>query len=379
MILMIVAMIVLLGGIFGWWAYKGIQMGKMMASQKPPPVTVSATNAKADVWQPTLHAIGSVVAVEGVIIKNELAGTIDQIGFESGQAVKQGDLLISLNTSTDEAQLRSLEAAVELARQTLQRATQLRESNVNAKADLDMAQAQFDQAVATADALRATIAKKKIVAPFAGYVGIRQVDLGQFLAVGTPIVSLEALKPIYVNFTLPQQAVREIHVGQSVAVTVDTFPGETFKGTINAIDPRLDPTTRSVQLQAMLDNTAEKLRPGMFTGVDVLMPSQESVVTVPQTAITYNPYGDIIYVIEPARDDKGNALKDDKGGPVLKVREQFVKVGDTRGDQVAILKGLKVGDEVVTAGQLKLRNGSHVRVDNSVAVPDSPSPNLPNT
>lgn len=379
MILMIVAMIVLLGGIFGWWAYKGIQMGKMMAAQKPPPITVSAANAKADVWQPKLHSVGSVVAVQGVIIKNELAGTVDQIGFESGQPVKAGDLLVSLNTSTDEAQLRSLEAAVELGRQTLERAKKLRESNVNAQADLDVAQAQFDQAVATADAMRATIAKKKLVAPFAGYVGIRQIDLGQFLAVGTPVVTLEALNPIYVNFTLPQQAVKEIKVGQPVEVTVDTFPGETFQGKINAIDPRLDPATRSVQLQATLDNAAEKLRPGMFAGVDVLKPTHDNVITVPQTAITYNPYGDIIYVIEPAKDEKGNALKDEKGAPVLAVREQFVKVGDTRGDQVAILKGLKEGDEVVTAGQLKLRNGSHVRVDNSVAVPDNPSPDLPNT
>ncbi|MFI5357590.1 MAG: efflux RND transporter periplasmic adaptor subunit [Opitutales bacterium] len=379
MILMLVAVLVLLGGIFGWWAYKGIKMGKAMAAQKPPPVTVSATVARGEAWQPKLHAVGTLVAVHGVVVTNELAGTIDRIGFESGQRVKPGDLLVSLDTSTDEAQLRSLKASMELARLTLARARQLAESNANAKADLDNAQAQYDQAVAGADVVRATIAKKKLHAPFPGRLGIRLVNLGQFLAVGTPVVSLEELNPIYVNFTLPQQAVREVSVGQAVTVKIDTFPRETFAGSITAIAPRLDDATRSVQMQATLENSAEKLRPGMFGGVDVLMPAKENVITVPQTAITYNPYGDVIFVIDQAKDAQGHPLKDDKGEPVLVVRQQFVKVGETRGDQVAILDGVKAGEEVVTAGQLKLRNGVNIRVDNSVPVADSPTPTPPNT
>jgi len=387
MILMLVVVLALLGGIFGWWAYKGIQMGKAMAARKPPPTAVSVATATTDSWQPTLQAVGSVKAVQGVVITNEPAGTIDEIAFESGQEINRGDLLVDINSSTEAAQLQSAKAAVELARQTLTRTQQLMKSNANAQSDLDAAQAQYDQAVATAESLKATMAKKRLVAPFDGRLGIRQVNLGEFLKAGTEIVSLQNLETVYVNFTLPQQALRQLNVGQDIAVNVDTYPGRKFSGKITAIDSRLDAATRSVSIQATLSNQDEALLPGMFAEVKVLLPRKDKVVTVPQTAITYNAYGDLIYVVEPAPSSKdGPAVPEDlaapakAGAPVdLVVRQQFVTVGDTRGDQVAIIKGIKPGERVVTAGQLKLRNGVAVSINNTVPTANNPAPTPPNT
>jgi membrane fusion protein (multidrug efflux system) len=379
MILMLVFMVAVFGGIFGFWAYKVIKMGKMMAAMKPPPVTVSAIKATEETWQPAMHAVGSLVAVHGVVLANELSGVVDKIDFESGSLVEKGAVLVHLNTSSEEAQLRSLEATTELARQTLDRAKQLREANVNAQSDLDSATAQYDQAVANADNVRATIAKKTITAPFAGRVGIRQVDLGQFLAVGTPVVSLQSLDPIYVNFTLPQQDIKNIETGQKVEISIDAYPGAKFSGEITASDTKLDDATRSVQIQATLSNADGRLRPGMFCSVDVLLPVQDKTVTLPQSAIIYNPYGDAVYVIEPAMDKDGKPLEDAKGNVELVTHQQFVIIGTTRGDQVSIIKGVKAGDMIVTAGQLKLRNGTGVVIDNQVPVSNSPAPTPPNT
>ncbi|MBI4625539.1 MAG: efflux RND transporter periplasmic adaptor subunit [Verrucomicrobia bacterium] len=379
MILMLVVVLLLLGGIFGTTIYKGIKTGKAMAAEKPPAITVSKATARAESWQPALRTVGSLTAVQGVVVSNELAGVVEKIEFESGQVVQKGALLVQLNTATEQAQLRSFEAAAELGRQNLERAKKLRNSNVNAQADLDAAEALFQQAVANAENLRAAIAKKAIVAPFGGRLGIRQVNLGQFLAVGTSIVALQSLDPIYVNFTLPQHEVRNVRTGQPVALTIDAYPGTEFKGEITAFDSRLDEATRTVRVQATLGNGDGRLQAGMFAGVAVLLPQRENVITVPQTAITYNPYGNVVYVIEAATGDGAPPAKGANGEPVLTVRQQFVKVGETRGDQVAILGGLKAGDEIVTAGQLKLRNGVHVRVDNTVPVANSPKPNPPNT
>jgi membrane fusion protein (multidrug efflux system) len=287
-------------------------------------------------------------------------------------------LLVRLNTATEEAQLRSAEAGTELAKQNLERAKVLRSSNVNAQSDLDATQAQSDQAVAGAENLRAAIAKKKILAPFSGRLGIRQVNLGQFLAVGTPIVSLQSLDPIYVNFTLPQQDVRSIRAGQAIELTVDAYPGVVFKGEVNAFDSHVDEATRTIRVQATLANTDGRLQPGMFGSVAAILPEKQNVITVPQGALTYNPYGDVVYLIEPAKTKEGQPGKDEKGEPVLAVRQQFVTVGETRGDQVAILRGLKVGEQVVTGGQLKLRNGVTVRIDNTVPAANNPNPTPPN-
>jgi len=379
MILMLVVMAAVLGGIFGWWTYKGIQMGKTMAAMQRPPVTVSATEARDEVWQPALHAVGTLAAVHGVVLANELGGTVDKIAFESGTAVKKGALLVQLDTSSEQAQLRSLEASVELARQTLDRAKQLRAANVNAQSDYDTAKSQYDQAVANADNLRATIVKKTITAPFDGRLGIRQVDLGQYLPAGTPIVSLQSLDPVYVNFTLPQQDVKNIKTGQKLAVRIDAYPGDTFEGEVTAFDVKLDDTTRAVQIQGTLANADGRLRPGMFARVDALLPRQDKTVTLPQTAIIYNPYGDAVYVVEPEKDKDGNPVKDAQGNPRLVTHQKFVTVGETRGDQVAIVSGVKAGEMIVTAGQLKLRNGASVVISNKVPVADSPAPKLPNT
>lgn len=379
MILMLVVVLLVIGGIFGFRLHQFAQMGKQMAAMKPPPVAVSSTHAQPATWQPALHTVGSLAAVQGVTISNELAGVVEKIGFESGESAKKGALLVKLDTQAEEAQLRSLDAATELARQNLDRAKRLRESNVNAQADLDTAQAQYDQATANAQNLRAAIAKKTITAPFSGTLGIRQINLGQYLPAGTPIVSLQSLNPIYVNFTLPQQDVRDLKDGQPVTLTIDAFPGATFTGKINAFDSKIDETTRTVRVQATFDNGDGRLKPGMFGNVSVLLPTKTDVLTVPQVAVAYNPYGDVVYVIEPEKSKDGQPVLDAKGQPALTVRQQFVKLGETRGDQVAVLGGLKAGDEVVTAGQLKLRNGVEVQINNSVPVPNNPSPNPPNT
>jgi membrane fusion protein (multidrug efflux system) len=379
MILMLVVVLLVIGGIFGYRFHQFAEMGKAMAAMKQPPVAVSATEARADKWQPMLRTTGTIAAVQGVVLSNELAGVVEKIGFESGESVKKGALLVQLNTETEQAQLRSLQAATELARQNLERAKRLRESNVNAQADLDNSQAQFEQAVANVENIKAAIAKKSIVAPFSGKLGIRQINLGQYLPAGTPIVSLQSLDPIYVNFTLPQQDIRDVKVNQEVSLTVDAFPGATFQGKINAFDSKIDETTRTVRVQATFSNADGRLNPGMFGNVAVLLPAKSDVITVPQMAITYNPYGDVVYVVEPAKSKDGQPQLDEKGQPELTVRQQFVKVGETRGDQVSILSGLKAGDRVVTAGQLKLRNGVTIQINNSVPVANNPSPNPPNT
>jgi membrane fusion protein (multidrug efflux system) len=340
-------------------------------AMRPPPIAVASTTGTAQVWQRRLHAVGSLAAVEGVTVSNELAGTVKKIAFESGAAVKQGDLLVQLDIAPDEAQLRGLQAQATLARINLERAQDLRRNSTNAQADLDAAEAQYEEAVANVDNLKGTIAKKVITAPFAGRLGIRQVDLGLYLAAGTPIVSLQALDPIYVDFALPQQNLVNLRVGQAVQVKLDAYPGEIFKGAINAINSKVDTATRNIQVQATLPNPEERLKPGMFASVDVLLPQQDKFVTVPQTAIVYNPYGNAVYVIEQSLDAPG--------GGALVVRQRFVQLGETRGDQVAVLKGINPGDQIVTAGQLKLRNGVAVQVNNSVQPADDPAPSLPNT
>ncbi|OHE86098.1 MAG: hypothetical protein A3G75_05195 [Verrucomicrobia bacterium RIFCSPLOWO2_12_FULL_64_8] len=267
MILMLVVMLCLLGGIFGRWMYKGIMAGKANAAQRPPPVTVSTAVARAESWQPALHAVGSFVAVQGVTVTSELDGTVTRIAFESGAEVRLGDLLVQQDVSSEAALLAGAQARADLARINLQRAIDLRQQGTNAAVDLDTATAQARQTEAEVAAIKATIAKKTFTAPFAGRLGIRQVNLGQFIKGGTPIVALESLDPIYLNFTLPQQDVKNLQTGQAVHVTLDAYPGEVFSGSINALDSRLNDATRSVMIQATLANADQRLRPGMFASV----------------------------------------------------------------------------------------------------------------
>ncbi|HZL47002.1 MAG TPA: efflux RND transporter periplasmic adaptor subunit [Opitutaceae bacterium] len=367
---MIAAILVVVGAIAFWKYYTIRTTIAKMTAQKPQPTAVSSIKAPEEVWQDRRRAVGSLAAVQGVMVSNELPGTVQKITFESGGQVKQGDLLVQLDVSAEAAELRGLEAQTLLARINDKRAQELRRNNTNSQGDLDAAQAQYQQTLAAADTLKATIAKKTITAPFAGRLGLRQVNLGQYLAVGTAIVTLQALDPIYVNFALPQQDVVDLTEGQKVQLRIDAYPDQTFEGAINAISPKVDDASRNLQVQATLGNANARLKPGMFGSVDVLLPRQSKVITLPQAAIVYNPYGDAVYVVEKA--------KDAAGADGLVARQRFVQLGETRGDQVAVLKGVKIGDEVVTSGQLKLRNGAAVEINNSITPENNPAPTLPN-
>jgi membrane fusion protein (multidrug efflux system) len=364
MILMLLAMVLLVGGILGYKLFGRYMMNKALAAQKPPPAAVSVTEAQELEWQPVLHAVGSFAPVQGIVVSAQLDGAVTRIAFESGATVKQGDLLVQQDISVEEAQLSSVEAASALAQLSLNRAKELRAQSTNAQADLDAAAAAFQQAQANGAAIKALIAKKTICAPFAGRLGIRQVNLGQFLRSGADIVPLQALDPIYINFALPQQTAAQVAAGQPMGVTVDAYPGEAFTGTVTSLNPNVDDATRNFQLQATLKNPDGRLRPGMFGSVDVQLPAAAKVVTLPLTAIVYNPYGNAVYVVEHQGKEGGD----------LTVRQQFVQTGTTRGDQVAITKGVKPGDVVVTSGQLKLRNGAGIVINNKVTPSNSAAP-----
>lgn len=366
MILMLLAMVLLVGGILGYKLFGRYMMNKILAAQKPPAVAVSVAEVKELTWEPTLHAVGSFAAIQGIIVNAQLDGAITRIAFESGATAKEGDLLVQQDVTEEEAQLANAEAAAVLARLSLDRAKELRTQSSNAQADLDVATAAFQQTKANVEAIKAVIEKRTIRAPFAGRLGIRQVSLGQFLRSGAAVVSLQMLDPIYINFALPQQNVAQVAVEQPVQVAVDAYPNEVFEGTVNALNPNVDDATRNFQIQASLKNTDGRLRPGMFGSVEVQLPVAGKVVTVPLSAIVYNPYGNAVYVVEGQGKKAGDLI----------VRQQFVQTGDTRGDQVAILKGVKSGDTVVTAGQLKLRNGAGIVINNSVLPGDSAAPTL---
>ena len=367
---MVLGVILVVGAIAGWKIITVRAMIQKMSAMKPAPIVVSSLKAPEEIWQRRIHAVGSFAAVQGVTITNELDGLVVGIPFEAGAPVAKGDLLVQLDLSTEQAQLASAQAAADLSQINLQRSQGLRSQNTNSQSDLDAAEAQARQTSASVEIIRAAIAKKTIRAPFAGRLGIRQISVGQFIKGGTAIVSLQALDPLYANFSLPQQELADLKSGQAVQVTVDTYPGAVFDGTINAINSKVDDSNRNVQVQATIANADERIKPGMFGGVEVVLPRQDKFVTLPQTAISYNPYGNSVYIVES------------KGGPdgvVLTVRQQFVQLGDRRGDQVAVLKGVKPGEEVVTAGQLKLRNGTAVQINNAVNPDNSPAPTVPNT
>ncbi len=369
---MALSVFLVIGAIAAWKILTVRAIIAKMSQQKPPLTVVSSTKATEEIWQRRLHAVGSFAASEGITVTNELDGAVTQIAFASGAPVQQGELLVQLDVSAERAQLANAVAGADLARINLRRAQELRAKDTNSQAELDLGEAQARQTAATADALRAVIAKKTIRAPFTGRTGIRQINLGQFLKGGTAIVTLQALDPLFFNFYLPQQDVTHLTVGQVVQITVDAYPGVVFAGEITAINPKVEETSRNLLVQATVRNQDERLRPGMFAALDVVLPRQDKLVTLPLTAISYNPYGNSVYVVE-------NKGRDASGQPVLVVRQQFVQLGSQRGDQVAVLKGVNAGDEVVTAGQLKLRNGSSVQLNNTVEQTNSLRPNLPNT
>src|ERR1035437_288864 len=342
---------------------KLLQIRTLMAAAKgagPPPETVSSAVVREEKWQGTITAIGTITAVQGVTITPDIPGTVREIAFESGAAVSKGDLLLRLDTSSEQAQLQAIEAQADLARINLGRVRSLRQNNTLSQSELDTAEAALKQNQANADTIRATIEKKTIRAPFAGRLGIRLVNLGQYLDTGKPIVSLQSLTPIYAEFSLPQQELARLKTGMKVRVTTDAYPDRNFDGTLTAINPDLDPQTRSVGLQATFDNPEQLLRPGMFARVEVLLPEEQSVVVIPATSVLSAPYGDSVYVIEskPGKDS---------GKPQLAVRQQFIRTGRARGDFVSVESGLKPGDRIVSAGIFKLRNGMSVIENNDLA------------
>jgi len=350
----------------GFVKFKQIQSGVQAAAYQPPPEAVTSIVAKREQWPATISVIGTMEAVQGVTVSADLPGTVDRINFDSGKAVKEGDVLVELDTRQERAQLAALEAQRDLAHINYDRDQQLVDAGVISRLEYDQATAQQRQTAANVDEIRATIQRKTIRAPFSGVLGIRKVNLGQYLPAGSPVVSLQALNPIYVNVGVPQQAVGQVKVGGKLHVTTEDVAGQVFIGTITAIDSVVDEATRNIQVQATLSNPEGKLRPGMFVQVGVVMGANRPVIALPASSISYAPYGDSVFVITDLKDPKGQTYRG--------VRQQFVKVDGSRGDQVAVVSGVNPGDEVVTSGVFKLRNGAAVQVNNKVQPGNNPAP-----
>jgi membrane fusion protein (multidrug efflux system) len=341
-------------------AVKALQIGAMIDQNKkfvPPPETVTSAVVKADSWETALTAVGTLNAVQGVTVAAELVGKVAKISFEPGTQVKKGEVLIYQDTLSEEAQLPGAIAQVNLTKANLERAHQLFAKGILAKADLDNAVAAAEQAQAQAENIQATIAKKTIRATFSGHLGIRLVNLGQILREGDPIVSLQSLDPIYADFTLPQQELPQVRLGLMVRITGDALPGLEVEGRVTAINPQVDAETRTLKVQATVPNRTGKLRPGMYVNVAVGLPAPRKVLAIPAAAILYAPYGDSVFVIEGSTEGKGGKT----------LRQQFVRLGERRGDFIAVASGLKEGETIVSTGVFKLRNGQAVVIDNTLA------------
>ena len=367
MVMMLVIVGLLFGGIFAFQAIKARGIKKFMAANQAPPMTVTAMKVEFQSWQPVLNAVGSLRAVRGVDVTSEIAGLVRSVHFKSGEEAKASDVLVQLNADSDLAQYHSLEAAAELARTTYERdrAQFAVQAVSQAQVDADAADLKSKQAQVAQQA--AVVEKKTIRAPFAGKLGISIVNPGQYVNPGDKIVTLQSLDPIYVDFYLPQQKLSRIAIGQTVVATTDTYPGRTFRGKITAMNPKVDPDTRNVQVEAMIANRKQELLPGMYASVYVEAGGLQRYLTLPQTAVTFNPYGETVYLVEQGG-------KGPDGKPILTAKQTFVTVGDTRGDQVAILGGVKPGDTVITSGQLKLKSGSSVLIDNKVQPSNEAAP-----
>jgi len=366
MILMLVVMAALLGGL-GFLKFRQVEAAIAQgASFQPPPTAVTTVTAQRESWPSTLTLIGSAAAIEGVTVSADLPGTVDKIHFESGQWVHEGDVLVELDTRQERAQLANMEAQRDLAKINYGRAQQLANEGVISRSDYDTATAQQKATEAQVGDIRAAIARKTIRAPFSGVLGIRQISLGQYLAAGQAIVSLQSLNPIYVNFGVPQQETPKIALGRSLRVTSNDLPRLALNGRITALDSVVNEQTRNIQVQATLTNPGGRLRPGMFVQVELPLGNARDIIPLPASAINYAPYGDSVFVVTD--------MKDPKGKPYRGVRQQVVKVDGTRGDQVAVVSGVNPGDEIVSAGVFRLRNGAPIRVNNTVTPGDNPSP-----
>jgi membrane fusion protein, multidrug efflux system len=341
-----------------------------MSSMSAPPQTISASKAAYSEWQPKIEAIGSLRAVRGADLSLEVSGVVDSISFNSGDDVQEGATLLKLRAQDDAAKLESLQATAELSQINYERDQKQFKIQAVSQATLDADAANLKNANAQVAQQQAILDKKTLRAPFAGHLGIRAVDLGQYLSAGTAIVTLQALDPIFLDFFVPQQSVDQVRLGQTVAVRVDAFKDQTFSGGITALNPKVDANSRNVQIRATLQNADHKLLPGMYATVDIATGAPRNYITLPQTAITFSPYGDTVYVVDSKRNEAD-------GKSQLIARQSFVTVGATRGDQIAVIKGVNEGDMIVTAGQIKLHNGSTVLIDNSITPTADAAPNVP--
>ncbi|MBX2859127.1 MAG: efflux RND transporter periplasmic adaptor subunit [Cellvibrionaceae bacterium] len=368
LIVAIVGLIGLFATVFGVKAMQIRTLIDAAASMQMPPTVVSTTKVFEQEWLATLSSVGSLEAVQGVVVTADTPGRVESIHFTAGAQVKKGDVLVTQDTSTEQTQLRAAKASAELALADLKRVEELFKKKVVSKAEHDSADAAYKSAVAQVDNIRTTIQKKNIRAPFDGRLGIRQINVGQDLGTGEAIVSLQEVNPIFVNFFLPQQDLSKLKQGLKVKLTSNAVPGEEFEGEVTAIDSEVDLSTRSVRVQATLKNDQEKLMPGMFANVSVEMPTPNNVVAVPLTAVSYATYGDSVFVVSEKTDEQS-------GNTFLSVQQQFVRLGPSKGDYVSIEAGIKPGDEVVSGGVFKLRNGAPIAVNNKTALKYEIAPN----
>jgi membrane fusion protein, multidrug efflux system len=371
MLLMLAVTMLLVGGL-GFVKFRQIQtaIGQAAAFQ-PPPDAVTTIVAQQDQWPATLSAIGTLAAVQGVTVSADLPGTVERITFVSGASVREGDVLALLDTRQEVAQLAAAEAQRDLTALNFERMQGLLGERVISQAEFDRATAERRQAEAGVGEIRAAIARKTIRAPFSGLLGIRTVNLGQYMSGGDALVTLQSLNPIYVNFGVPQQAAGQVRVGKSVHITTGDAAGGEFDGRVTALDSIVDQTTRNIQVQATIANPGGTLRPGMFVQTEVTLGKSTSTISLPASAISYAPFGDSVFVLADLQDAKGQTYRG--------VRQQFVKLGGSRGDQIAIISGVKPGDEVVTSGVFKLRNGAAVEVNNKVRPTNNPAPKPENS
>ncbi|MCI0147048.1 efflux RND transporter periplasmic adaptor subunit [Paraburkholderia sediminicola] len=368
MSIMLICVGLLLAALVGFNLFRAHMFAKFMAGNSAPPATVSAVVAGYQSWQPQLAAVGSLRAVRGVDVTTEVAGLVREVAFRSGQEVKTNQILVRLNDDADVALLHSLEAAAELAQTVYKRDQAQYDIKAIAKAQLDADAADLKGKVAQVAGQAALVEKKTIRAPFAGRLGITTVNPGQYINPGDAIVTLQAIDPIYADFYLPQQQLGQLAIGQSIVVDTNAYSGQTFVGKVQSISPKVDSATRNVQIEASVDNHEQKLLPGMYANVKIDAGTEQRHLTLPQTAITYNPYGATVFLVKPGTQPNAQ-------GKTLPVAQQvFVTPGPTRGDQVAILKGVDAGAQVVTSGQLKLKNGTPLVIDNRVQPADSPNP-----
>lgn len=363
----------IIGALVGIKYFQFDAMGQAAANQVMPPQPVTAATVREEVWQPSVSSVGTVMAMQGTVIRTESEGVVRQINFEPGSRVEAGDVLVELDIDVEQAQLRVAEAAAELARSSLKRAQGLIGKHSISQADFDEASISLKQANAQVDNLKAVIAKKTVRAPFSGKLGIRHISVGQFLDKGSQVVSLQSLDPIYIDFSVPQQRLGDLAEGLRANVTADAYPDMRFEGSITAINPDIDTSTRNIRVQATLANPDGQLRPGMFVEVDLLLDRHDKVLVIPATAVLHAPYGDSLFVIE-----EGEEAGPDGEKP-LKVQQTFVRLGARRGDFVVVTEGLSVDDRIVSTGAFKLYPGMSVVIDNSLAPEFQSAPTPDNT